>query len=130
MITTALIGGVFAPTLVTAEMVASMRPGSVLVDLAADGGGNCELSSPGETIEAHGVRILAPLNLASTMPDHASLLFSRNLTNFLDAFSEEGEFQLDLDDDIQAGCLITRGGEIVHGRTLEAVAEHQEGSNP
>ena len=130
VITTALIGGVFAPTLVTAEMVASMRPGSVLVDLAADGGGNCELSSPGETVEAYGVRILAPLNLASTMPDHASLLFSRNLTNFLDAFSEEGEFQLDLDDDIQAGCLITRGGEIVHGRTLEAVAEHQEGSNP
>ncbi len=130
VITTALIGGVFAPTLVTADMVASMRPGSVLVDLAADGGGNCELSSPGETVEAHGVRILAPLNLASTMPDHASLLFSRNLTNFLEAFSEEGEFQLDLNDDIQAGCLITRGGEIVHGRTLEAVAENQEGPNP
>ena len=130
VITTALIGGVFAPTLVTADMVASMRPGSVLVDLAADGGGNCELSSPGETVEAHGVRILAPLNLASTMPDHASLLFSRNLTNFLEAFSEEGEFQLDLNDDIQAGCLITRGGEIVHGRTLEAVAENREGPNP
>ena len=130
VITTALIGGVFAPTLVTAEMVASMRPGSVLVDLAADGGGNCELSSPGETFEAHGVRILAPLNLASTMPDHASLLFSRNLTNFLEAFSEEGEFQLDLEDEIQAGCLITRGGEIVHDRTREAVAENKEGSSP
>ena len=129
VITTALIGGVFAPTLVTAEMVASMRPGSVLVDLAADGGGNCELSKPGETIEANGVRILAPLNLASTMPDHASLLFSRNLTNFLEAFSEEGAFQLDLDDEIQAGCLITRGGEIVHPRTLEVVVESKEGSN-
>ena len=130
VITTALIGGVFAPTLVTAEMVASMQPGSVLVDLAADGGGNCELSSPGETIEAHGVRILAPLNLASTMPDHASLLFSRNLTNFLEAFSEEGEFKLDLEDEIQVGCLITRGGEIVHERTREAVTKHKEGSSP
>ena len=130
VITTALIGGVFAPTLVTAEMVASMRPGSVLVDLAADGGGNCELSSPGETIEAHGVRILAPVNLASTMPEHASLLFSRNLTNFLEAFSEEGEFQLNLEDEIQAGCLITRGGEIVHEQTLEAAAENKEGSSP
>tara|TARA_B100000929_G_C15507747_1_gene419322 strand:+ start:1614 stop:2804 length:1191 start_codon:yes stop_codon:yes gene_type:complete len=130
VITTALIGGVFAPTLVTAEMVASMQPGSVLVDLAADGGGNCELSSPGETIEAHGVRILAPLNLASTMPDHASLLFSRNLTNFLEAFSEEGEFELDLEDEIQVGCLITRGGEIVHERTREAVTKHKEGSSP
>jgi NAD(P) transhydrogenase subunit alpha len=129
VITTALIGGVFAPTLVTAEMVASMAPGSIIVDLAADGGGNCELSSPGQTVEAHGVRILAPLNLASTMPDHASLLFSRNLTNFLGAFSEDGEFQLDLDDEIQAGCLITLDGEIVHERTLETLAQSEEASS-
>ena len=129
VITTALIGGVFAPTLVTAEMVASMNPGSIIVDLAADGGGNCELSSPGQTIEAHGVRILAPLNLASTMPDHASLLFSRNLTNFIEAFSEDGEFQLDLEDEIQAGCLITKGGEIVHERTLQTLAQNREASS-
>jgi NAD(P) transhydrogenase subunit alpha len=129
VITTALIGGVFAPTLVTAEMVASMNPGSIIVDLAADGGGNCELSSPGQTIEAHGVSILAPLNLASTMPDHASLLFSRNLTNFIEAFSEDGEFQLDLEDEIQAGCLITKGGEIVHERTLQTLAQNREASS-
>src|SRR4029077_4543206 len=80
VITTALIGGVFAPKLVTAEMVHAMKPGAVIVDLAADGGGNCELSRLGETTVVGGVTILAPLNLPATMPLHASLLFSRNLT--------------------------------------------------
>ena len=109
--------------LVTPEMVRSMQPGSVLVDLAADGGGNCELSQPGETVTVAGVRILAPLNLPSSMPTHASLLFSRNLTSFLQAFTEEGSFRLDLEDDIQAGCLITREGAVVHEHTRAALAE-------
>ena len=121
VITTALIGGVFAPKIITAEMVRSMRPGSIIVDLAADGGGNCELSVPGEDIEVAGVRIMAPMNLPATMPEHASLLFSRNLANFVEAFSNDGEFEIDADDEIQAGCLITKDGEVVHDRTRDAL---------
>jgi NAD(P) transhydrogenase subunit alpha len=123
VITTALIGGVFAPRLITAEMVAKMRPGSLIVDLAADGGGNCELSRPGETVEAHGVRILAPLNIPSSMPLHASLLFSRNLVAFIQAFTTDQAFKLDLADDIQQGSLITHNGEVVHGRTRDALQQ-------
>ena len=121
VITTALIGGVFAPKIVTKEMVRSMRPGSIVVDLAADGGGNCEVSVPGETVDVDGVRVIAPLNLPATMPEHASLLFSRNLTHFIEAFSNEGTFEVDTDDEIQAGCLIVKDTEIVHARTRDAI---------
>ena len=121
MITTALIGGVFAPRLLTAEMVRSMKPGAVIVDLAADGGGNCELSRPGETVRVGGVTILAPLNLAASMPFHASLLFSRNLTAFVQAFTKDKSFQLDFADDIQQGALITHDGEVKHARTRDAL---------
>jgi H+-translocating NAD(P) transhydrogenase subunit alpha len=120
VITTALIGGVFAPKLITAAMVRRMRPGAVIVDLGADGGGNCELSRPGETVVENGVRIVAPLNLPSTMPTHASLLFGRNLTAFLLAFTKEKVFRMDLTDDIQKGSIITHEGEILHERTREA----------
>jgi NAD(P) transhydrogenase subunit alpha len=123
VVTTALIGGVFAPRLIAAETVRSMRPGSIIVDLAADGGGNCELARPGETVIVNGVAILAPTNLAATMPYHASLLFSRNLTAFLLAFTKDKAFQLDPSDDIQQGSLITTGGEVVHARTREAMAK-------
>jgi NAD(P) transhydrogenase subunit alpha len=121
VITTALIGGVFAPRLVSAEMVRSMRAGAVIVDLAAEGGGNCELSRPGERVLTHGVTILAPLNLPSSMPLHASLLFSRNLTAFVQAFTRENRFQLDLSDVIQQGALITHDGAVKHQRTQEAL---------
>jgi H+-translocating NAD(P) transhydrogenase subunit alpha len=123
VVTTALIGGVFAPRLITADMVHTMRPGAVIVDLAADGGGNCELSRPGETVEDGGVTILAPLNLPASLPLHASLLFSRNLTAFLLAFTKDKAFQLDLNDDIQQGALITHAGEVRHARTREALAK-------
>jgi NAD(P) transhydrogenase subunit alpha len=123
VITTALIGGVFAPRLITAEMVAKMRPGSLIVDLAAEGGGNCELSRPGETVEAHGVRILAPLNIPSSMPLHSSLLFSRNLLAFIQAFTADKAFKLDLADDIQQGALITHNGEVTHSRTRDALTQ-------
>ncbi len=126
VVTTALIGGVFAPRLITAEMVRAMHPGAVVVDLAADGGGNCELSRPGETVEEGGVTILAPLNLPASLPLHASLLFSRNLTAFLLAFTKDKAFQVDLNDDIQQGALITHAGEVRHARTREALAK--EGS--
>ena len=123
VITTALIGGVFAPRLIDAATVRRMKPGSIIVDLAADGGGNCELAKPGDTAEVNGVTILAPLNLPSTMAYHASLLFSRNLTAFVLAFTKEKAFQLDLHDDIQQGALITHDGEVTHARTRDALAK-------
>ena len=122
VVTTALIGGVFAPRLISADTVRTMKPGSVIVDLAADGGGNCELSKPGETVRVGGVTILAPLNLPSTLPFHASLLFSRNLTAFVLAFTKDKAFQLDFTDDIQQGAIITHDGEVKHARTRDALA--------
>jgi H+-translocating NAD(P) transhydrogenase subunit alpha len=121
VITTALDGGVFAPRLVTAEMVKAMKPGAIIVDLAADGGGNCELSKPGQTLKSGDVTIIAPLNLPSTMPTHASLLFSRNLTAFVQAFTKDKAFVVDLGDDIQKEAVITHDGEIKHARTKEAL---------
>jgi NAD(P) transhydrogenase subunit alpha len=121
VITTALIGGVFAPRLLSGDIVRSMKPGSVIVDLAADGGGNCELSRPGENVTVNGVTIMAPLNLPATMPFHASLLFSRNLTAFVQAFTKDTAFQLDLTDEIQQGAVITHDGRVIHTRTQEAL---------
>ncbi len=123
VITTALIGGVFAPRLISADTVKTMKPGSVIVDLGADGGGNCELSKPGETVHAGGVTVLAPLNLPATMPLHASLLFSRNLTAFVQAFTKDKAFQLDFADEIQQGAVITHDGEVKHARTRDALAK-------
>lgn len=123
VITTALIGGVFAPKLLTAETVRSMKPGSVIVDLGADGGGNCELSRPGQVVVEGGVTILAPLNVPASMPNHASLLFSRNLTSFVQAFTKDKAFVLDFNDDIQQGAVITHAGEVKHARTRDALAK-------
>ena len=130
VVTTALIGGVFAPRLISAATVATMKPGSVIVDLGADGGGNCELSRPGETVRTGGVTILAPLNLPATMPIHASLLFSRNLTAFVLAFTKEKAFVLDLEDDIQKGALITHGGEVTHPKSREALEARAKAPAP
>ncbi len=125
VVTTALIGGVKAPKLITAEMVRRMQPGSVIMDLAAEGGGNCELSKPGDTVVEQGVKIIAPLNLPSSMPRDASTLFSRNLTTFILAFWQEKEkvFNLDRNDDIIKGALITHAGEVVHGPTRDLLAK-------
>ena len=125
VITTALIGGVFAPKLITGDMVKRMRPGSVIVDLGAEGGCNCELSKAGETVQAHGVTIMAPLNLPATMPFHSSLLFSRNLTSFVQAFTKDKALKLDFDDDIQKGAVITHDGEVKHQRTREALEKKE-----
>lgn len=112
VITTALIGGVKAPRLITAGMVRGMKQGSVIVDAAAEGGGNCELTRPGETIVEGGVTIFGPLNLPAEMPWHASTLYSRNLTAFVLAFWKDGRFNLDLGDEILRGALVTHGGEV------------------
>lgn len=119
VITTALIGGVFAPRLLSAGVVARMKPGSVIVDLAADGGGNCELSEPGKTIVVHGVTIAAPLDVPSGMPNHASTLWSRNLTNFLLAFTKDKSFAPDEGDEIIKGATITRNGEVLHAKAKD-----------
>ena len=107
-----------------------MKPGSIIMDLAADGGGNCELSSPGQTVHVNGVTILAPLNIPATMPFHASVLFSRNLTAFVQAFTKDRAFQLDLTDDIQQGALITHDGEVTHARMREALLKDTSGGSP
>jgi proton-translocating NAD(P)+ transhydrogenase subunit alpha len=115
VITTALIPGRPAPRLVTAAGVHNMRAGSVIVDLAGEAGGNCELSQPGETIVEDDVIITAPLNLPATMPEHASQLYSRNIQSLLELITgEEGELHLNFDDEVVAGACITRDGEIVH----------------
>jgi len=121
VISTALVGGVFAPKLISGEMVSRMRPGSLIVDLAADGGGNCVLSRPGETVIENGVKIVAPLNLPSTMPLHASTLYSRNLTAFVTAFWKNQAFHLDWDDPILCGAVVTHAGEVRHEATREAL---------
>ncbi|RMF82507.1 MAG: Re/Si-specific NAD(P)(+) transhydrogenase subunit alpha [Planctomycetota bacterium] len=127
VITTALIGGVKAPKLITEEMVKGMTPGSVIVDLASEAGGNCELTEPGQTIQKHGVTICGPLNLPSGMPLHASLLYSRNLTSFFTEFwdAEQKQFKLDLEDEILKGALITHEGRIVN----EMARKAQEGGD-
>lgn len=122
VITTALIGGIKAPRLITAEMVGNMQPGSVIVDLAAEAGGNCELTKPGETVEVAGVKICGPLNLPSQMPYHGSTLYSRNLTTFFLEFWKDGEFKLDLEDEIIAGALVTHQGEVRHEPTKQALS--------
>ena len=121
VITTALIGGVQAPRLITAEMVRRMRPGAVIVDLAAEGGGNCELTRPGETVVENGVKIIGPVNLPASMPRDASTLYSRNVTAFILAFWKDQTFALDLEDEIFKGALITHAGQIVHGPTNQAL---------
>jgi NAD(P) transhydrogenase subunit alpha len=130
VITTAVVPGRTAPVLVTAEMVAGMSPGSVIVDLAAERGGNCALTRAGETIEAHGVTILGAVNLASTVPYHASQMYARTLGAFflhlVKPGGREGAVGLDLEDEITRETLLTRGGEIVHPRVREALAAPKE----
>lgn len=117
VITTAAVPGKKAPLLITAEMVRGMHPGSVVVDLAAERGGNCELTRPGETITEGGVTIMGPLNLPATIPYHASQMYSKNVTNFLLNMVKEGQFQLDKDDEIVRNTMVTRDGEVLLGES-------------
>jgi NAD(P) transhydrogenase subunit alpha len=127
VITTALVPGRPAPRLVTAESVKNMKPGSVIVDLAGETGGNVELTEPGKTVVKHDVTIVSPLNLPASMAEHASALYARNVQSLLELLvDDEGALKLDFDDEIIAGACITRGGEIVHEaarKTVEAAAE-------
>jgi NAD(P) transhydrogenase subunit alpha len=120
VICTATVPGKRAPLLVTEDMVKGMAPGSIIVDLAAEGGGNCALTQPNRTIAAHGVTIMGPVNLAATIPYHASQMYAKNITTFLlHLINKEGTLQFKADDEIVAGTLLTTGGEVVHPRVRE-----------
>jgi NAD(P) transhydrogenase subunit alpha len=113
VVTTAAIPGRPAPRLITADMVATMKPGAVIVDVAAETGGNCELTRPGETVEAHGVTIIGPLNLPSTMPAHASAMLGRNVLTLLQHLAtKDGALQLDVSDEITGAMALTHDGQV------------------
>ena len=134
VITTAVIPGKKSPVLVTKEMVAGMRPGSVIVDLASERGGNCELTSTGETVIKHGVTIIGLINVASTVPYHASQMYARNVIAFLLHLVKDGKLQLNMEDQIVRDTLLTHGGEVVNARLREfyslpvLAAQAQEGT--
>jgi proton-translocating NAD(P)+ transhydrogenase subunit alpha len=121
VITTAVVPGKRAPVLVTKEMVQGMAPGSVIVDLAAERGGNCELTRPEQTIVANGVTIVGDVNLAGTVPYHASQMYARNLVTFLTLLAKGGKLNLNMQDDIVRETLVTQGGEVVNARVRETI---------
>jgi NAD(P) transhydrogenase subunit alpha len=123
VITTAAVPGKKAPVLVTEDMVKSMAPGSVIVDLAAERGGNCEITSPGEVVERHGVTIVGLLNLPSLAPYHASQMYARNVANFLLHIAKQGGIDFASDDEILRETLVARGGAVVHPRIRELLGE-------
>jgi NAD(P) transhydrogenase subunit alpha len=122
VITTALIPGRPAPELITAAAVEAMRPGSVIVDLAAEAGGNCALTEPGEVVEKHGVTIIGTLNLPASMPQHASQLYAKNIQSLLKLLAPEGDLVLDMEDEIVRESVVCRGMEIVNPRVAAAGA--------
>jgi H+-translocating NAD(P) transhydrogenase subunit alpha len=122
VITTAVIPGKKAPVLVTEEMVKGMAPGSVIIDLAAERGGNCEITEVGKTVIKHGVSIVGAVNLAQGVPYHASMMYSRNVTAFLTHLIKDQKLNLNLEDEIVRETLLTRGGEIVQARIREFFA--------
>jgi NAD(P) transhydrogenase subunit alpha len=128
VITTAAIPGKKAPILVTKEMVKGMHTGSVVVDLAAERGGNCELTKPGENVIEGGVTIIGPTNIPTTIPYHASQMYAKNIATFLLHLVDEGALKIDLEDEITEGTLITHGGKVVNKRILEAAGASSEGS--
>jgi NAD(P) transhydrogenase subunit alpha len=119
VITTAVVPGRKAPVLVTKEMVQGMAPGSVIIDLAAERGGNCELTRPGEKTLEQGVTVIGSINLASSVPYHASQMYAKNLTSFLSHLAKEGKINLDFNDQITRETLLTNAGEIVNERVRQ-----------
>jgi H+-translocating NAD(P) transhydrogenase subunit alpha len=123
VITTAAVPGKKAPILVTAEMASAMAPGSVIVDIAAERGGNCELTQPGETVVHQGISILGPLNLPSTAPYHASQMYGSNVAAFLKLMVKNGELTINREDEIIRETLVTHGGEVVNPRVSELLGK-------
>ncbi len=129
VITTAAVPGKRAPILITREMVGRMALGSVIVDIAAERGGNCELTRPGETVEEGGVLVLGPVNLASTIPYHASQMYAKNIATFLKYLVKDGKLTLNRDDEIVRETLVTHAGEVVHPRVREAMGLVEQDSH-
>ena len=123
VITTAQVPGRKAPILVTEEMVAQMKPGSVIVDLAADQGGNCACTAPGKDVQKYGVTIIGPINLPSSMPVHASQLYAKNLATLVQLLTKDKMLQLNFEDDIIASACVTHAGEIRNQRVRDALAQ-------
>ncbi len=121
VITTALVPGKKAPVLVTEEMVKKMRPGSVVLDMATEFGGNCEISEKGKTVKKYGVTIIGEPNIASLVPQHASEMYSKNILNLIQHIAKEGKITLKLDDEIVKGALITHNGEVINPRVKELI---------
>jgi NAD(P) transhydrogenase subunit alpha len=119
VITTAAIPGKKSPVLVTSEMLKGMAPGSVIIDLAAERGGNCEATVAGKSVEVDGVTIIGPLNIPTTVPYHASQMYARNVTTFIQNMMEDGAIKMDMEDEIIAETLVTRDGEVVNARVRE-----------
>jgi len=126
VITSALVPGKEAPILITKEMVESMQPGSVIVDISIDQGGNCELSEGGVIKEHQGVTIDGTKNIPGTMPTSSTAMFSKNVFNFVDNLVAEGRVNLNLDDEIIRATLVTQDGKIVHEGTLESMRARGE----
>ena len=122
VITTAAVPGKKAPILITWEMVRAMPPGSVIVDLAAERGGNCEITKPGETVVEHGITILGPVNLPATIPHHASQMYAKNVSNLLLLLAKEGKIDLNMEDEVVRETLFTRDGEVVNVRVREILS--------
>ncbi|HEY9695017.1 MAG TPA: Re/Si-specific NAD(P)(+) transhydrogenase subunit alpha [Oculatellaceae cyanobacterium] len=125
VITTAKVPGRKAPVLVTEEMVAQMKPGSVIVDIAAEQGGNCACTEPGKDIQRNGVTIIGPLNLPATMPVHASQMYAKNVLSLVQYLIKDGNLQINFEDDIVSSTCITHAGEISHQRVRDAVFSSQ-----
>jgi NAD(P) transhydrogenase subunit alpha len=121
VITTAAVPGKKAPLLITTEMVSGMALGSVIIDLAAERGGNCELTRPGEVVEHQGVQIVGPVNIPATVPFHASQMYAKNVTTFLLSMIKDGKLELNMEDEVVAESLVTRDGEVANDRVREAM---------
>ena len=120
VITTAAVPGRPAPKIISAAAVDAMKPGAVIIDLGAESGGNCELTQAGQTIVHNDVRIIGPVNLPAELPRHASEMYARNLLNFIQPAIQEGELVIDWEDEVFAGAVLTRDGQIMHDQTREA----------
>ncbi len=121
VITTALVPGKKAPILVTEEMVKHMRAGSVVLDMATEFGGNCEISERGKTVKKYDVTIIGESNLPSLVPTHSSEMYSKNILSLIQHISKDGKINLNLDDEIVKGCLITRNGEVINQKVKDLI---------
>jgi NAD(P) transhydrogenase subunit alpha len=119
VITTAAIPGKKSPILITSDMLSGMPPGSVIIDLAAERGGNCEATVPGQTVVVDGVTVIGPLNIPTTVPYHASQMYARNVTTFLQSMIKDGELTIDMEDEVIAETMVTRDGDVVNTRVRE-----------